>query len=964
MSADINHEDKAGPESWAKNRKENIGTFGLPHKTDGDVKKILGEKAYQTLHGTQNEPEETEHREAFIQAIAELGENQLFTDTFIKYPAHSLDTIGGKKRFNGKTLKELYEAAILEERNSRNYKNAVFLRSTAVYAGGHFEKQRVILVAGPSGSGKTSASRELVETISQGTLDKSIDPANIDRQSDQTHHIVVTVDGGIEREISEVRDLMNKAALKMGFAGISDLESITTKAANGTKLKKHIEDAANTAGLHLVIPTTHPAKDLQQHMSPHSKKEVSFANVHAKPALVRAMSQSRAFAKKGKRFESIDNIKDAPESKAPGNPFSFLYGAFLARIGEREYAKRQRQKGADPLIFQIKKDLIFVKKIKDAHGVPIKWERCKDNDPEREVMSERQFKAWENDRLRSSRVETWPKRSKKELITVAANTRTVQEIIELQQQEVQTLIHNLKTQSLSKDNAKLHLRILRTHPTFNFQHLLSLFENAEPNQDRTWMSSKAAASLVADNLKKQLKIINNPNTSLKTKASLENEMNTLLQQLPNNSRMEKLKKTIGQTEPQDKPTKSKLRSKIASIASLMTNKPKSYEISAQFSKIPRYASGNPILMNDGYDDLRSMLSSVVNPAQNESNNEEQLIKDLKRSSTFKKASEKEQVALIQKFNNPSLYGLHQGIGADIMKMLAQNFNAHMEGGLMATHFFPANDPATSKTEYIEHPTGVYSYQYASYFYPISEDPTQMNRAIEQIDRVKDLNEAIKNGIATAEEQRELKALYKNAIHVDTVVRLDTRQEPFDAHVNMQVTPNPEYAKLFEYKDKNKQNLPGIQMITPTPTRELHSTKFPPDLGYKAPIPNTPLDTIRPNQPMSLNTVQLKEINETILGLAQLEIAPASQENSLAELLCIKGKDPIGAVNKCSALQTYTYTLEIPEDMPLEKAKKYAQDLLATCDQNTKITAVKIGEQEIDAREFQKPESIRHGALHQ
>lgn len=363
-------------------------------QSDIQVRKILGPDAYKLLHGEDEIiRERTTAREAFNDAITQFVGERLQQPTFVNKKAPPFDILDALAKEQGIAhLKELYVAAIREERNSRDYKNAVFLKSIEVYQGGDFEQQRVILIAGPSGVGKSSVRAELVNAITKGTL-TNVNPENIDERS---HHLVVSVDGGIEREVSKVRDRMNKAAIKLGYAGIENLEEVTLNATKGTpKLKINIENAADAAMLHLMIPTTHPAKDLDNHMGPDSTKEVSYVNVHGKRSIVRKLSRERSFAKLGTRFDSIDNMTRVPESKKPGKRLSFELGTRRARAGEQEYAKRQRERGKEPVVFEVKKDLMFAKLIKNQHGEPIRWERCKANDPAGKLMTERQFQGWE-----------------------------------------------------------------------------------------------------------------------------------------------------------------------------------------------------------------------------------------------------------------------------------------------------------------------------------------------------------------------------------------------------------------------------------------------------------------------------------------------------------------------------------------------------------------------------------------
>ncbi len=380
-----------------------------PEESRRRVRNILGAANYDLLH-SEPKTNTTTARAAFIQALERIGADKFTQSTTVTKEAQDLKQIA--KDHGEPNLVKLYQEAIKEERQSSNYINAAFLKSIEVYGGGDFEKQQVIIIAGPSGVGKSKVRSEVIKEITQGELDKNADPALIDKSN---QHVVVFVDGGIERETSQIRDLMNKASLKLGYAGVKDLEDLTTSATSGSKLKKTIEAAADGAGLHLVIPTTDPIRDFKPYMADNSKSEVSYVAISGNKDTIAQTSHNRAFAKIGDTFDPVNDIKKAPESKKPGLNLSlgpvdigsFKFGTDNAIAGEAAYLKKQKEKKQknpklkDPVVLHVEKDLMFINVLPDKDEVG-KMEQL--------LLTKRQYEAWKAGGSKGTRkreVEAW-----------------------------------------------------------------------------------------------------------------------------------------------------------------------------------------------------------------------------------------------------------------------------------------------------------------------------------------------------------------------------------------------------------------------------------------------------------------------------------------------------------------------------------------------------------------------------
>lgn len=391
---------------------------------------ILGPDGYKELHGDTKEnldkiSDSTEARTNFIKAISDSFGDDFFATppiTETLYGPTLLDALSVQAKAKGYDLKTLYKEAIQEERNSKAYKNAVFLRSVEVYDGGDFgDKQKVIIISGGSGSGKTSVRPDIVQMVTGAQKSTDASPVDLSlvngaqRNADadpaklsEDQHLVVTVDGGIEREVSQVRDLMNETSLKLGFGGVDDLEDFTTGATTGEKLKKTIENAANHKGLHLAIPTTTPTKELKKYMR--EGTDVSYVIVENTEEVVSVLSRRRAFATIGTPIPKEGDKK--PESKKPGYKVVYLFCTLLARYGAYEYAKKQKELKKEPIIIKVKKGLLLVKRKESANGpsfIP-----CSKRDPKCIVMTQAQLDAWPHANKMTTR---YFKKDGKEIVT-------------------------------------------------------------------------------------------------------------------------------------------------------------------------------------------------------------------------------------------------------------------------------------------------------------------------------------------------------------------------------------------------------------------------------------------------------------------------------------------------------------------------------------------------------------------
>ena len=240
--------------------KEGIGHYAIrsdhtdtkkPHEllkiagnTDAElasvVKNILGEAGYKRLHkGVKSNS--TEHRERFHQKLQEVLAD---SNNLLSASGGPADDAIKMEDLLGKDGIKLYKLAVEEERNSPAFRNATFLKATKKYPGAKWNERLILWVGGPSASGKSFGADAIIEKVNADVMPKS-DPLNTDG------NYVVAIDGGVEREVSQMRKLLLQVALKKGYSGIKNLHKHTKL---GTK--EIIQQAASTSRLNMVIPNT------------------------------------------------------------------------------------------------------------------------------------------------------------------------------------------------------------------------------------------------------------------------------------------------------------------------------------------------------------------------------------------------------------------------------------------------------------------------------------------------------------------------------------------------------------------------------------------------------------------------------------------------------------------------------------------------------------------------------------
>mgnify|MGYP003626168438 CR=1 FL=1 len=168
----------------------------------------------------------------------------------------------------GDTGLELYQAALNEESRSKNFRDAVFVNSTNHYDGIKWSKKLVLWVGGPSAAGKSFGAEAIIDKV-EHQIPKDMSTAKqkkdehgktimsesgvAEMEYDESGNDVVSIDGGIEREIFQMRQMLLQVALVKGYTGVDKLDAGDRKFG----IKEIVQKATEkTDDLSMVLPNT------------------------------------------------------------------------------------------------------------------------------------------------------------------------------------------------------------------------------------------------------------------------------------------------------------------------------------------------------------------------------------------------------------------------------------------------------------------------------------------------------------------------------------------------------------------------------------------------------------------------------------------------------------------------------------------------------------------------------------
>ena len=232
-----------------------------------------------------------------------------------KYPVTAAIKL---EHFLGKDGAALYKLALEEEMNSKEYRDAVFKASTAHYPGEKWAERPVIIVAGPSGCGKSFAAEAAVQRAGEEFLPKV--------SGNGEGNDVLSVDGGVGREVSQMRKLLTQAANNRGFSGVKDLHNKSKALGNIKNIIQEVGFATPSMGV--VIPETFSNPFLiikLMFKSKSSKTKMIFTRIDGDDPtvfkkVVAFMGSSRAWKRDNFKEEALDlNKEKVVESKGYGH---------------------------------------------------------------------------------------------------------------------------------------------------------------------------------------------------------------------------------------------------------------------------------------------------------------------------------------------------------------------------------------------------------------------------------------------------------------------------------------------------------------------------------------------------------------------------------------------------------------------------------------------------------------------
>ncbi|MFA6301559.1 MAG: hypothetical protein WC627_00300 [Legionella sp.] len=259
---DLNHSiGQIGKYPYNERPADNKAPLGIDAlDTDGSAALYVGCDEYQ-LRNTGKAP--NYHRERFLEHLAQLEQDH--STDFIK--PEELPGNGGdpqklaakleqrRKKPKGATTnmddllgeedKILFELALEEEMYDKNYREAVFNKSTTWLPGKKWLKAPAAIIAGPSACGKSTAVKAFFK------LAQKLPTEGTEEKGNQ----ITAIDGAEGREASQMRKAAIRTSNKKGYTGIKDLKYVEKKYLG--KVKSIIYSAAITnKHLGLVFPET------------------------------------------------------------------------------------------------------------------------------------------------------------------------------------------------------------------------------------------------------------------------------------------------------------------------------------------------------------------------------------------------------------------------------------------------------------------------------------------------------------------------------------------------------------------------------------------------------------------------------------------------------------------------------------------------------------------------------------
>jgi hypothetical protein len=370
-----------------------------------EVDSQLSEKAKGELYKRTSPTDKTKAREDFISYLEKKFDSmpkcQASMGEKVADPQRAITSI--KELFAGdKKGIQLFERAIAEEKTSKDYRNAVFLASHKSCGENKWKDRLAIMVSAPSGSGKSFLSQKIFDAI-----DDTINGGQRKTFNEETGvNSVIVVDGDIERELSQVRQLMLQTAAKKGFSGIKDLQNKTDA---GFKIKDIILATAKAQpNFNICVNTSHDKhyfSDMKKQSDPDALplKEVlvTLSGSDPKKAMENAMLAERTnallsspddFAACKTQQIDLHGSHVSCSSKEFGDSTVYEYGARNAAASTQYFTDKINKGASNRVVINLESDIVRVKYTNPSD--PTKIKECSPKERSDLIMSAPEFRKY------------------------------------------------------------------------------------------------------------------------------------------------------------------------------------------------------------------------------------------------------------------------------------------------------------------------------------------------------------------------------------------------------------------------------------------------------------------------------------------------------------------------------------------------------------------------------------------
>lgn len=356
-------------DSAAKNETNQLGVYDTPEinavarlANDDEAMALLYQPSKKAA-SIMDDNDEFSNRKQF------LNEIPLASKTKSSDPIGASITL--EELLGTKDLVDKFINAMIEEVNTKAFRDAVFNQSATEYEGDKWEKRPIAVVGGPSASGKTSITKTAIKQNQVLFGKKASDNVSLDNTSGvgedsrpqemgsseeiatgNDSNIIVASDGGVVREVCQMRNLIIDYARSLGYSEISDLHAKTSKILE--PVKESVQNAVlSTKDIGLAVPLTFAKgserKNLDKLMELENDPNNVLLFINVKPQQYEAVEQQgttrskeTAWGKIGGRTFSLNKSEGRPEFKPYGGKPSYKMGMFATQRQVNKFSKKSK----------------------------------------------------------------------------------------------------------------------------------------------------------------------------------------------------------------------------------------------------------------------------------------------------------------------------------------------------------------------------------------------------------------------------------------------------------------------------------------------------------------------------------------------------------------------------------------------------------------------------------------------